>query len=93
MPQVSCQHTAHDPVACVVSNSAMAKHGCNSGVIETPNVPTCMLNVSMVELLKIMSHTQNNPRIKTQFFFSGHDHMRVCCRMCKETQTSRWNET
>ena len=23
----------------------------------------------------------------------GHDRMRVCCRMCKETQTSKWNET
>ena len=52
--------------ACVVSNSAMAKRVCHSGPIETPNVLTNRLNVSMVELLTITSYTQNNPRIRTQ---------------------------
>ena len=67
---VSAQQTADKDkcVACctICGHSLhLMKRVCNSP-IETPNVPAYMLNLSMVELLMIMSHTQNNPRIKTQ---------------------------
>ena len=49
-----------------VSNSAMVKHVCNSGLTVNLNVPTTTLSVSMVVLLMITSYTQSNPRTRTR---------------------------
>ena len=54
------------PAACAVSNSATAKHVCNSGATETLNAPASMPTVSMEEFTMIMSCTQGNHWIRKQ---------------------------
>ena len=48
------------PAVCAVSNSALVKHACNSGVTETLNAPPSVPTVSMEEVAIIMSSTQSN---------------------------------